>query len=70
MSFDDPRAAKMELCAGAALFLNNKMERSRCPETVAHQTKFGTSDGTVFGTDGALLDHHGNAPVKSWEFGR
>ncbi|MBS4016807.1 MAG: hypothetical protein KGZ68_01100 [Dechloromonas sp.] len=67
ISFDDPRTAKMELCAGAALFLNNKMEKSRCPETAAYQRGLATDD-TVFATDAELLEHHGSAPVKSWEF--
>ncbi|WP_187967900.1 hypothetical protein [Aquibium microcysteis] len=71
MSFDDPGAAKLELCAGAALFLNYKMEVSRCKVTADHQFTLATSltkDERVFADDTSLLDHHGNASVKSWKF--
>lgn len=67
MSFDDPRTKSMELCAGAALFLNNKPEKSRCVETAEYQAMLGKSDA-VFASDSELVSHHGNAPVKSWEF--
>lgn len=58
--FDSPEAEKMELCAGAAIYLNNTLTLSRDPETAAYQRKMKElHDGaSVFATAHEFIEHH------------
>lgn len=57
---DDPR---LQACAGAAIFLNNKIEESRHPAVAAHQAKMRrivspALASTVFQWSHEFLEHH------------
>jgi hypothetical protein len=58
-SFDDDG---LQGCAGAAIFLNSKLERSRCPETACHQRELaGAPDhvkAEVFANTMEFCQHH------------
>lgn len=53
-------------CAGAAIFLNNKVERSYCPETMEHQAKVADVDDSVkrevFKWGHEFVDYHEAGP--------
>ena len=51
---------ELQTCAGAALYLNNKFEISRCADTQAHQKLLGRSEA-VFGRAEEFLAHHEGA---------
>lgn len=61
----------LEGCAGAAIFLNNKREKSRCGWTLVHQAAVeGVPDtvrASVFANRQEFVNHHASAAVKSWE---
>lgn len=50
----------LESCAGMAIFLNNKIERSRNSDNAYHQGLLRGSShaGNVFRTSSEFLDHH------------
>lgn len=57
---DDPR---LQACAGAVIFLNNKIERARNPEIAAHQDAMKASASpelcaSVFQWAHEFLEHH------------
>lgn len=61
----DPNEAplrELQLCAGAAIFLNNQLKLSRSPVAAAHQTALKGVDEAVkrgvFGNAAEFLDHH------------
>lgn len=59
VAFDHPSTDKMELCAGATLFLNNKIQTSRDPETMMHQKLLDGVDGSeVFQWEHEFMEHH------------
>ena len=58
-------------CAGAAIYLNNRLEISRCHETAEHQQVLKDSDDadSVFSGAGEFLDHHQRIYEK-WHGGK
>ena len=54
---------ELQTCAGAAIYLNNKSEMSRCPETKAHQDLLGASPA-VFACADEFLAHHEELPIE------
>jgi hypothetical protein len=55
---NSPKADRMEHCAGASIFLNNKVERHRDADTLAHQELVGEDHKNVFSWTSEFLAHH------------
>lgn len=73
VSFDDPRLEDMQACAGAALYLNNRLCLSRDRSMAALQQKLKAEHNApnlhanVFPTAEAFEAYHMASPVRSWE---
>lgn len=61
LGYDSPDA-KMEHCAGASIFLNNKLETHRNPDVIEHQKLVGTDHKNVFSWSHEFLTHHKGTP--------
>lgn len=63
-TYDDPA---LQACAGAAIFLNNKREKSRDPVTLRYQNKLRSMTlavrALVFGSAKEFRSHHGDVPA-------
>lgn len=59
----DEEAPHLESCAGMAIFLNNKVERSRDPSNAYHQGLLKNSEHAtgVFSSSMEFTDYHTNA---------
>lgn len=53
-----PEDDRLQGCAGAAIFLNNKCERSRHPQNAEHQAKVGMDKAKVFSNSSEFINHH------------